>query len=82
MFKLCGCRIGRNILCIKHLKWIYLVFSQSDIMDFYSLGQETFSSQKQYIRNSLDKYLSPEGVLQISEVEKDWFPSIKADVFL
>lgn len=51
-------------------------------MDFYSLGQETFSSQKQYIRNSLDKYLSPEGVLQISEVEKDWFPSIKADVFL
>lgn len=57
-------------------------FSQSDIKDFYSLGQESFSSQKQYVRNSLDKYLSPEGVLQISEVEKDWFPSIKADVFL
>lgn len=30
----------------------------------------------------MDKYLSVDGELKASEIEEDWFPSFKADVFL
>ena len=48
----------------------------------YNSGLEVYSAHKRKIEESLDKYLSSDGELMASEIEKDWFPFIKADVFL
>ena len=48
----------------------------------YNKGLNVYSTQKQEMKESLDKYLSVDGELKASEIEKDWFPSFKADVFL
>lgn len=49
---------------------------------YYNKGKEVYGNHKQIIKESLDKYLSVDGELKASEIEKDWFPSFKADVFL
>lgn len=49
---------------------------------YYEKGLAVYSTHKQKIKESLDKYLSVDGELKASEIEKDWFPSFKADVFL
>lgn len=49
---------------------------------YYKKGLKVYSINKQKIEESLDKYLSVDGELRASEIEKDWFPSFKADVFL
>lgn len=50
--------------------------------DCYSKGLKVYSAHKRQIKESLDKYLSVDGELKASEIEKDWFPTFKADVFL
>mgnify|MGYP004657830869 CR=1 FL=1 len=50
--------------------------------EYYNKGLKVYSAHKQKIKASLDKYLSIDGELKASEIEKDWFPSFKADVFL
>lgn len=49
---------------------------------YYKKGLEVYSAHKHKIKESLDKYLSVDGELKASEIEKDWFPFFKADVFL
>lgn len=44
-------------------------------------GEKLYEHSKQEVQKSLDKYLSPDGILQAEEIEKDWFPSCKANVF-
>lgn len=50
--------------------------------EYYRKGLKLYGVHKQKIKESLDKYLSIDGELKASEIEKDWFPSLKADVFL
>lgn len=57
-------------------------FSQDYYEELYEIGKDSYDSQKSIIHRSLDAYLAPDGSLKASEIEKDWFPSIKADVFL
>ena len=57
-------------------------FTGDDFKEFYGKGLQLYSDQKQKIHQSLDDYLSPNGTLKASEIEKVWFPSIDADVFL
>lgn len=49
---------------------------------YYKKGLKVYSAHKQKVKESLDRYLSVDGELKASEIEKDWFPSFKADVFL
>ena len=49
---------------------------------YYEKGLAVYSTHKQKIKESLDKYLSVDGELKASEIEEDWFTSFKADVFL
>lgn len=49
---------------------------------YYEKGLVVYSTHKQKTKESLDKYLSVDGELKASEIEKDGFPSFKADVFL
>ena len=57
-------------------------FSPDDLEKLYSIGKKQYDSQKKSIQQSLDVYLAPNGSLKASEIEGDWFPTIKADVFL
>lgn len=50
--------------------------------DYIEKGKKLYEHSKQEVQKSLDKYLSPDGILQAEEIEKDWFPSCKANVFL
>lgn len=50
--------------------------------EYYKKGLEIYNEHEKCIKESLDKYLSPNGELKASEIEKDWFPDFKADVFL
>ncbi len=56
--------------------------SRDDWERYYKNDLEVFKSHKRKIKEYLDKYLSVDGELKASEIEKDWFPSFKADVFL
>lgn len=49
---------------------------------YYEIGINVYEEYKREIKASLNKYLSVDGELKASEIEKDWFPSFKADVFL
>ena len=49
--------------------------------DYIEKGEKLYEHSKQEVQKSLDKYLSPDGILQAEEIEKDWFPSCKANVF-
>lgn len=57
-------------------------FSPDYLEKLYSIGKKQYDSQKKSIQQSLDAYLAPNGSLTASEIEGDWFPTIKADVFL
>ena len=54
----------------------------TELNRYYQGGTSQYTEQQQNISSSLEKYLSPEGVLEVDEIEQDWFPTIKADVFL
>lgn len=49
---------------------------------YYDVGKLIYDKQKSLVHESLDRYLSPEGRLQASQIEKEWFPTVNADVFL
>jgi len=57
-------------------------FSPKIIEEYYKTGVKTYDAHKLIIKKSLDKYLSVDGKLKASDIEADWFPSIKANVFL
>ena len=57
-------------------------FSDSEFEELYSIGKKSFEPQKSYVKESLDKYVSANGTIRAVELEADWFPSIKANVFL
>lgn len=57
-------------------------FSQKIIEEYYKKGVKIYDAHKLIIKKSLDKYLSVDGELKASDIEADWFPSIKAHVFL
>lgn len=51
-------------------------------IDCFCEGSLIYDEQKKAVYSSLEKYLSPSGILNASKIEHDWFPSIEADVFL
>lgn len=57
-------------------------FDGDEFNSYYRYGIDYFKTQKKEVDKSLDNYLSSNGIIEASKVENDWFPSIKADVFL
>lgn len=45
-------------------------------------SKELYEKSKIEIRKGLENYLSPDGRMNMKELEEDWFPNIKADIFL
>lgn len=57
-------------------------FSNGDFQEYYDEGKQMYDSHERIVSDSLNSYLLPGGALSASEIEKNWFPEIKADVFL
>lgn len=56
--------------------------SQGLRSELYDLGKETINEQKQYLYDTLDYYLLPDGSLSASDIKEDWFPEVDANVLL
>lgn len=56
--------------------------SENILNEYYKKGVKLYNADSEKIKESIDKYLSINGELNASEIEKDWFPSFSADVFL
>lgn len=50
--------------------------------EYSELGEGLYETYKNNVRNKLDKYLSKNGILDGSAMQEDWFPEIKADIFI
>lgn len=60
-----------------------LVLNDEEINSyFYEKGLKLYNVHKKLSRNSLDKYIVDNDALDASKIEEDWFPPIKADIFL
>ncbi len=45
-------------------------------------SKEFYEKNKVEVRKGLENYLSPDGRMNMKELEEDWFPNIKADIFI
>jgi hypothetical protein len=50
--------------------------------EFYSIGKKVFDDNRKTIKTTLDSFLLDNGSLNGIEIMENWFPSIKADIFL
>ena len=53
-----------------------------EISSFSLKGEELFNNQKKYVKDTLDKYVNPDGSLDAEMLEEDWFASENAHVVL
>lgn len=49
---------------------------------YYQSGTEMYNKFKKPIRKKLDEYIGIDGSLNGSDIQKDWFQDIEADIFL
>jgi len=52
------------------------------LSSFVSAGQAQYDAYKKLAESDLDLFLSPDGVIDGKKLEQEWFPNIKADVFI
>ena len=57
-------------------------FTTEYTSDMYRRGLDIQNVQKHQVEKSINKYILSDGGLSASEIEKDWFPEINANVFL
>jgi len=50
--------------------------------DYYESGKRLFDRDKTSIKLELDKYLLPNGSLDGSKMQENWFPQIEANIFI
>ncbi|RKD71389.1 hypothetical protein ATL39_2786 [Sinobaca qinghaiensis] len=50
--------------------------------DYIDRGKEIFAEQRKDIINQLNYYTDSEGIIDGEQLQKNWFPDIKADIFL
>lgn len=50
--------------------------------EYHDVGSDIYKKQIQIISTSLEKYINPDGSLNEMRIEDDWFPEVKAHVFL
>lgn len=53
-----------------------------NLAHFSKLGFEMYDHQRRSIHENLNRFLSPDGILDASAIEEEWFPSISSHLFL
>jgi len=65
---------------------MYTAFSlKIDSFLNYSLldsGNKIYNSNEYVIKNEIEKYIKPDGTIDATKMQFDWFPGIKADIFI
>jgi len=59
-----------------------LTIDDSDFSEFYLEGERIHLKNKTIVKEGLDRFLDDDGDLSASKIVGEWFPSIKADIFL
>jgi len=60
-----------------------LEIPESDFGPLYNFEYEAWrTEQKQSTQESLEKYITTQKNINVSTMEEDWFPQVKADIFL
>lgn len=49
---------------------------------YYECGHHLYTSQESFVNWTLDKYLLLDGSIDASQMSRDWFPEVNADVFI
>jgi len=57
-------------------------FEEPDFNNFLRDGKERYSSQKKSIRKVIDSFVLDNGNLDGTKMQNNWFPGVKADIFL
>lgn len=57
-------------------------FNSSSIDSYLATGNEIYVETKKKIRPALTNYISPDGSIDGSKMQEDWFPQVNADVFI
>jgi len=57
-------------------------YSDKVFNTFYGIGKTYTSVQKNNIKKTIDSYLFSNGTLNGSNMQENWFPQIKADIFI
>lgn len=50
--------------------------------EYRAIGESIFTSNKNYIKEEINKFLLGDGSINGSEMQNNWFPQIKADIFI
>ena len=50
--------------------------------DYYQVGKTIYDENKRTIKLELNKFLLPNGSLDGSKMQENWFPQVKADIFI
>lgn len=50
--------------------------------EYKTSGESEFLEKQKYVKESLDSYINTDSIIDGTKLQEDWFPSIKADVFL
>lgn len=71
---------GENMFTGYNLK-LDKVNNEIDFLQYTKQGEEHLKSQKAIFKDNIDKYIV-NGISDGTKMEKDWFPSIEADIFI
>jgi hypothetical protein len=64
---------------------MYRGFTLNDFVyveEFYKKGLEVYERDKREINSVLENYITPEGAIDGTKLQENWFPKIDCDVFL
>ena len=75
-FRQCRDR-GRNIMFAG-----FNLETTKDYSMYYETGKKLFDVQRRKVEEDLDKFLDPDGTIDGTKLANNWFPQIKADIFI
>lgn len=52
------------------------------INEYEEKGKNLMESKKESIKNDLKSYVKDEGVIDFTSIQRDWFPTVEADIFI
>lgn len=59
-----------------------LNISDTSFQNYYQYGKKIYDENKKTIELELNKFLLPNGSLDGSKMQENWFPRVKADIFI
>lgn len=89
-YDLLACDTFKSLRRFEIGETVYKAFNLNDVnieqeenySFYYNQGLALFKDQKSTIQLEIDQYFNSEGELEAEDIMGDWFPEVKADIFL